>query len=180
MAVSPLIQFPRADFSAMISEITDAPVLWNTEPEPFLGQVNGMPGYWLQLSMVHTETKGVDDYRQVYDPVNQVNGTTQISWRIYTIHFRVISYSMELPAFDVMDQIRRGLRSLTAKTGYGEIGIALVDWGKTIDIPVTKDQRETSECGLDVRFSWQVSADPGDDNGGIIESVGSMTGTLTQ
>ncbi len=141
---------------------------------PFVGEVHGRPGWYTELGLKATATKGTDENRAVFDPVNQVNGTTQISYRIYTLMFRVVSYDKDVPAFDIMDQIRRGLRSLSAKEQYLEIGIAFVDWGATRDLPKDHDNRTASECVLEVRLAWQVSADPGDDGGGVIQGVGSV------
>ena len=176
---APLIRFPRAEIQELIVEITDAPVIWSEEPEPFLGVQNGKAAYWIELSIIATATKGVDEDRLEYDPINEVNDTTQISYRIYTMTVRVKSFSKDTPAFDVIDQVRRGLRSVTAKQQYTEIGIAFVDWGKTVDLKPAADNRLTSESTLDVRIAWQVSADPGDNDGGWIETVASNVNGLT-
>ncbi len=179
MSAAPLIQFPRAELRDLIKEITDTAVVWDSEPEPLLGQVNGRPGYWVQLGLLHTTTKGQDENKVIYDPINEINGVTQVSYRIYTVHFRVISYNMLIPAFDVMDQIRRGLRSLTTQTDFLELGLAFVDWGNTMDRIVPNDAMSTTESHLDVRIAWQVSANPGDQDGNWIETVTTITPGLS-
>lgn len=146
---------------------------------PQLGQVNGKPGYWTELSVLATATKGVDENRPEFDPVNQVNGISQISYRIYTVQMKVQSFSKELPAFDVVDQIRRGLRSLTSKQRFVQVGITFVDWGNTRELQPDVDTRVTSTSALDVRIAWQVVADPGDEDGIWIESVAAFPDKLT-
>lgn len=179
MPDAPLIQFPRAEIAELIEELTDTPCIWAGEPMPFLGQVNGKPGYWTELSVIATNSKGVDEVRPDFDPVNKVNNITQISYRLYTVQMKVQSFSKDLPAFDVVDQIRRGLRSLTSKNRFVEIGIAFVDWQGTHELVPDQDNRVTSTSALDVRIAWQVAAGPGDDDGIWIQSVTTITDKLT-
>jgi len=171
---APLVQFPRVDVKNLIIELTDAPVVWDTEPLPLLGVRNAKAGYWIELSTIATTTKGWDEDRLTYDPVNQVNGATQISYRIYTVQIKVTSLSLQVPAFDVIDQIRRGLRSITAKDQYTELGIAFVDFESTRDLPAPADNRTTTVSTMDVRIAWQVATDPGDNDGNWIETVAKL------
>lgn len=178
MPAAPIIQFPRAEIAELIEELTDVPCIWAGEPMPQLGQVNGKPGYWTELSVLATATKGVDENRPEFDPINLVNGISQISYRIYTVQMKVQSFSKDLPAFDVIDQIRRGLRSLTSKARFVQVGIAFVDWGASKELVPDQDTRATSTSALDVRIAWQVVADPGDEDGVWIEKVASFPDKL--
>jgi hypothetical protein len=171
---APLILFPRAEIRDLIQELTDTKVLWDNEPLPFMGQINGGAGYWVELSVKATNTKGIDENRVAYDPVNQINGTTQISYRLYTMTVRVTSNNELIYAMDVMDQIRRGLRSLTAQGEFVNMGVAFVDWGASIDLPKPADNRTTTESVMELRVAWQVSADPGDADPNIIEGIGTV------
>lgn len=170
---APLVQFPRAQLRDMITGITEAKVIWNNEPIPFVGERGGKPGYYVELAVIATKTKGVDDERSVYDPINQVNDVTQISVRIYTVQVKVVSYNKDIPSFDVLDQIRRGLRSDTAHNEYMNIGLALVDWDDSRELAPEVDNRTSTQSVFSVKFSWSVSVDPGDANGGVILGVGS-------
>lgn len=176
---APLIQFPRVEIQELVQDITELKVIWAGQPEPMLGQVNGRPGCWIELTVIATKTLGTDNDRLTYDPVNLVNDVTQVSNRVYTVQFKAKSFSRDVPAFDVIDQIRRGLRSVSSRDRLVETNIAFVDWGNTVDLPVAKDSRQTSESSMDVRIAWQVSADPGDNKGGWIQSVGSIPSGLT-
>lgn len=178
----PLVKFPRAEIRDLIQNLTSAKVIWDNEPHPFVGMNSGnsdKPSYFLELAVKRTETKGIDDDKIVFDPVRHVNTKFQYSYRIYTIEMHVVSYDKDIPAFDVMDQVRRGLRSISAKTENVLVGVAFVDWGKTIDVTVAHDNRNASECKLEVRIAWLVSVDPGDDGGGVIDTVTTLQNQLT-
>lgn len=174
--------FPRAEVAEMFAEIADLPiaaVVWDLEPLPFLGQMGGGPGWWVQLSMKSIRAKGIDDQRYVYDPVRQVNTLLQVGYRLATVEVRVTSNSTQVPAFDTMEKIRRRLRSLTSKTAMQEIDIAMVDFDKSVDLPKDKDNRTASESVMTVTFSWLVTEDPGDDTGNWIETAVPVGGNLT-
>lgn len=176
---TPLVRFPRGELQDLVAELTNVPVVWDNEPLPMVGQTNGQPGWWVQLSIIATKTKGIDEFRTTFDPTKVVNSTEQVSYRVYTVQVTVTSYNEEIYSTDVVDQIRRGLRSLTGKTQTQEAGLAFVEFGPSRDLPTDIDNREVTKSTMDVRLAWQVAIAPGDDDGGWIDSVAEYIDDLT-
>lgn len=169
-----IVQFPRTEIRDLVADICEVDpelVVWDVRGLPFTGAINGRPGWWVELSVSTTRTKGIDEDRLVFDSVAQKNVASQYTYRIYTLTVRVKSNDADTPAFDVLDQIRRGLRSITAKTVYQEVNIAFVDWGASRDLPVAADNRTTTESVMEVQVAWNVTVNPGDNDGNWIETA---------
>lgn len=177
------VPFPQTELRDLISDITGldrAAVVWNKRPLSYVGSMNGKPGWWVELGISRTETKGIDEDRLSFVPTEHggFNAASQYTYRIYTLQARVISLNVDVPAYDVLDQIRRGLRSLTGKIGLQELNMSFVDWGASIDMPKDVDNTTMTESVLEIRIAWNVTVDPGDNDGGYILTA-PVTGHLS-
>lgn len=171
-----MIRFPRAEIRDLIRELTELPVgnvVWDVERLPFVGVQNGKPGYWVELSVNSTRTKGVDDYRQSFDSVKLRLNTLIYAYRLFRLEIKVGSNDIETAAFDVTELIRRRLRTVTAKAELHAANLALVKFYPTIDLPKAADNRTLSSSVLDLDVAWMVAEDPLDDSGNWVETVNS-------
>src|SRR5579872_1864894 len=104
--MTPAVPFPRVELADLVQEIAEAPqenVVWDQEPLPYLGMNNGKPSWYVQLAVMHTRAKGIDNYRTTFDPVLQINVSQVYGYRIVTVNIKVVSYDPDTPSFDILE-----------------------------------------------------------------------------
>jgi len=159
-------------------------VVWQTEPLPFEGLRNGTLGAYIELGIKSYRSVGVDDYRQVYDPVSGALKSVYYGLRMFTLTVDARSFAEEIPAWDVIESIRLRLNnpgSVTARAFFARTGLAWVRSHPAqslnyVDESVV-DNRMIWRMVLDVEFSWLSAAQVTDDAGGWIATVGADEAT---
>lgn len=170
---------PRAAIKQMVSDLTEGPATYAGEAQPFHGLQNAKPGTWVEIDILVSATKGVDDQRLEYLPGTQRNQRTQVGYRILTVQCVCYSYSFDLAAFDVLELLRRRMRSVRAAAAMQEMGVSLVDFKDIRDLDETADTRVVYKATMDMRLAWAPSEVAVDDDGGWIEDVGVIADKLS-
>lgn len=162
---------PIRALKELVGQLARVTTVWDTEPRPNVGApANGKQAY-VVLSLGAYTAKGVDDYRQSYDPVQNKLDTNIAGNRQFVLSVRCNSLDPNLQAHDVLEHVRIRLQTFTARAIYSANNMAYVKTNGITTFRGTLDNRAMLCAVLDVVFSIAVNHDPGDDPGDFIEEV---------
>ncbi len=174
---------PRAEVLNLVEGLMRRPARWVGEPEEQWGLWHAKPGAYAELTISAYRTYGQDEYRQTYDEVKDQLSSTMTGLRGFTVSVKVRSFELGQAPFDLLERLRLGLRTKSARYALETAGIALVDIQPIIPLPnETVDNREAFVAVMDVRLAFAVNQDTSDDEGGTIKKVdngGVIPGTVT-
>jgi hypothetical protein len=159
---------PRADLLQLIQGIGQIAVIWNGEAVPY----HGADDAWATLDIMSYRGKGIDQQRQAYDAVRDELSTNQCGIRLFTLTIRVDSYSFDLPAYELLEKVRRRLRGGASMALLRDMGVALVNFHPIVDLNVIADNRPVYASTMDVAMSFTVNETDGQAGGDYIASVG--------
>ena len=172
---------PIAPLKELISGLTGQTVtIVEGEPEPYVAAIDGEPGRYFTLDLDTYATKGVDDYRQMSDPVTGAISYSTNGYRMLTIRVKAISFDINRTAHDMLEQLRMRLRSQTSKMILRPLCLALIDFpGGIQPLSIVADTRELWAATMDIRvaFAPTESASASDDPGGVILTVSPIVRT---
>ena len=156
-------------------------VAWQVEHLSFEGLRNDSVGAWIELGINSYRSAGVDDYRQQFNPSTQSNQSVLYGLRRFTLTLDARSYSIEVPAWDVLEAIRLRLNnpgSVTVKQALAQHGLSWIRTHPTVSLNYSEkgdvDNRMIWRSTMDVEFSWLSYAQVTDDPGSVIETVGDV------
>lgn len=177
---------PRADLKNLIAQLTrtnvapkGCPVIWDGESVPFIGQVNGRPGAYIELDIMGYRSIGVDDYRQVFNPATLTMTSAMAGLRQFTLTLDCRSYDGDTPAFDILEVVRlrlNNLRSVTARQALQAANLSVVKIQPMVELAEKADTRFVWRSSLDVIFNWASNDVAADDGGEIIATVATVAG----
>ncbi len=153
-------------------------VIWLHEPLPFEGLRNGALGAYVELNITNFRSLGEDDYRQAYIAASDSMQSTLYGLRIFTLSMDCRSFSLDAPAFDILEAVRVRLnnrRSAEVNEAMRSVGIAWVRSHPIVTLSADKqdvDLRMIWRNVLDVEFSWVSASFSTDDAGGYVKTVG--------
>lgn len=173
---------PRDALKALVKGLSGLQTIWESEKAPYIGGGATGPNAYAELSLTSYAAIGVDDYRQVWDPVAGALQSQMYGNRNFTLGVLVRSFALSVLAADIAERVRWRLRTTSAKAVYNAAGLALGPISALrifTDVPNKGDDHITTWCAsFDVIFAMAVCADPLDDAGSIIETVDSATGGI--
>ena len=159
---------PRADLKTLISGIGQIAAIWNGEAVPYHGEGDS----WATMDVMAYRGRGIDQQRQAYDNVRDELSTNSCGIRLFTLTIRIDSYDFELPAYELLEKIRRRLRGGAAMALLQDMGVALVKFFPIIELNVEADNRPVFASTMDVAMSFAVNETDGEAGGDYIASVG--------
>lgn len=160
----------------LVGQLAGLDCAWRDEAAPQLGASGEGPEAWTILTDVSDKQIGGYEYRQQQNP----NNPLALDSRLYGYALRIVT--IEAHSFEwatrpraVLDAVRWGLRTVTARAVYQRHKIAFVRTG-----PITSARTKMKPSGrtrLDGFFDWTFAyvsgGTPNDDPG---ETIGSVNG----
>jgi hypothetical protein len=179
-------RLPKEALKKIFRTISGVGTVWGTEKRPNLGQAPGKEAAWLRLTVQSYQRVGVDELRQMYDPVNNVLQNLLVGQRQFTLVVQARSLDKRLEAYDLCERCAYRLRTPTARDLFplGPTGLPILSLR---DIQPTQvlsdeaaDERIILVASMDVRFNSCVWADPNGAGEGLIIESATNTGTLLE
>jgi hypothetical protein len=177
---------PLADIKTLIAQLTRTnvnpkgyPVIWDGEPRPFVGQVGGKPGAWIELDIGSYRSRGVDDYRQTYDPATLTQSSAMVGLRQFTLTLDCRSYDGDTPSFDILEVVRLRLNNphnVTARRALQAACLSIAKIQPMVELTEKADSRFVWRSAIDVVFNWTSNDIAADDGGEIIATVATVAG----
>jgi hypothetical protein len=163
LPVLPSPRLPKDKLELLIRTISGVQCVWSTSRRPHLGQRPGTEQAWIFLSAQSLIGVGVDELRQVFNPVTGQNDSITVGQRQCTLVLRAESLDPSLQAFDLLERVRFRLRGATARALMVPT-ISLRDIQATRVLPDAKVDMGGTERALlcatmDVRLNFVVAAD---------------------
>lgn len=176
---------PLADLIRRLTTTVWAPdgwqVVWNTEPLPFTGLVNGTLGAYIELGIRSSRPVGVDDYRDEYDEETQTNSYVYYGLRRFTLVLDCRSFAPKVPAWNILETLRLRLnnpRALTSRLALQAMGLTIIRFQPSVSLNYVDkgdvDTRMVTREVVDVELGWLSAAQVTDDAGTTIGTVGSV------
>jgi hypothetical protein len=159
---------PRGAIRELISGIGQIRASWSGDVVAYHGEGDS----WATLDIMAYQGRGIDQQRQMYDNVRDELSTNSCGNRIFTLVIRVDSYDMELPAYELLEKIRRRLRQGAAMALLRDMGVSLVKFHPIVDLNVIADNRPVFASTMDVVMLFTVNETDGQAGGDYIASVG--------
>jgi hypothetical protein len=159
---------PRGAIQDLISGIGQIKVQWNGDVVSFHGEGDS----WATLDVMAYRGKGIDQQRQTYDTNRDELSTNSCGNRLFTLTIRVDSYSFDLPAYELLEKIRRRLRGGASMALLRDMGVSLVSFHPIVDLNVIADNRPVFASTMDVALLFTVNETDGQAGGDYIASVG--------
>jgi hypothetical protein len=146
---------------------------WKDKAAPNLG-ADGGPEAWLLLVDTNDKQIGGYEYRQKTNP----NNPDALSSFVYGYALRTVTIEAHSFEFDtqpqrVIDRVRWGLRTFTARAVYDRHKIAFVRFGPITRSSSTRQGRRCLDAFADWTFAYVSGGTPNDDPG---ETIGSVNG----
>lgn len=175
---------PRAEILELVKGVTKKAARWDGDAEEQLGIWKSQESGYIELSISAYRSIGVDEYRQAFDAKTNQLSSTMSGVRVFTLTCKCRSFEMGEAPFDILEDLRLGLRTNSARFILTGAGLALVDVPSLTVLPPEEiDNRTAQVAVMDVRLAIAVNSDrAGDDAGGIIQTVnsgGKIPGTVT-
>lgn len=182
-------RFPKKPLTELIQILTVcdwAPdgwdVRWVVDPLPMEGLRNDTLGAWIELSMTPTRSRGVDDYRQQWNPDVPVGGALQSVFyglRQFTLTCDARSLAPDIPAWDILECVRLRMNNPASLQVNGILRPNNLSWIRTHPmvglnfVPKNKvDRRQQWRATMDIEFGWLSAAQDPTNPGGVIDTVG--------
>jgi hypothetical protein len=159
---------PRGAIRDLIAGIGQIRTQWNGDVVAYHGEGDS----WATLDVMAYRGKGIDEQRQVYDSARDELNTNSCGNRLFTLTIRVDSYDFSLPAYELLEKIRRRFRQGAAQALLQDMGVALVKFFPIVDLNVEADNRPVYASTMDVALAFTVNELDGQAGGDYIASVG--------
>lgn len=171
--VQPSPRVPKAILVQLYSTLAGVPAVWQTEPNPDLGEGPGLEQAFCKLTLSSFRNVGIDELRTVYDADADQNVNVLLGNRQFTLTMQARSLDETLEAYDLCERVRFRLRTAVAQAIYRPAFLSLRDiqavhpvYGRTSNTQVLLS------ASMDVRWNWLAWADPLDpQEGGYIQTV---------
>lgn len=166
--------FPRDDFATLIGQLASCQCTWMEDANPNLG-ADGVSRAWVELGEPGIEQKGSSQYLRTQNANNpNVTDGTVGGYVLFTIAIRARSQSAKRRATDVLQDVRWGLRTLTAKAFFADNNLAFVRTHPIAPSPgTTLKGRRLLQATLDVVLAGIEGGQPPDDGG---QTIGQLNG----
>ena len=154
------------------------PVIYQNDPLPFIGPMNGGNGAYLELNVSGFRSVGVDDYRQDTDTTTGNLVSAYYGVREFTLSIDCRSFAQDVPAWDILEALRLQMnnpRSVTVRAALIAMGISLIRCHSIVTLSPEKqdvDTRQIWRAVLDLEFNWLAKAQSVDDSGATIDTIG--------
>lgn len=141
---------PRAVLTDLIGGLSGFSCFWDGDPEQFNDT-------YIKLNVMAYRSVGQDEIRRTYDPQKDEVQTVTCGLRYFTLSIKVISYNLDLPGTDVLENIRRRLRSGAAREIMESEGLAYTKCHPIVDLGAVADNRSVFASTMDVGFGFAVN-----------------------
>jgi hypothetical protein len=163
---------PIGALKQLVGQFARCQTVWSTEPRPNMGAATTGPQAYIVLSLGAYTAKGVDDYRQTYDPVQDKLDTVVSGNRLFQLSIRCHSLDPNHQPHDMLERVRIRLQTFTARAIYTANNMAFVRTSGISTFPDKTAGNRALLCAvLDVTFAIASNQDPGDDPGDYITNV---------
>lgn len=174
-AVLPSPRLPKGQILALVQAISGVQCVWSTAKRPQLGAQPGLEHAWIELTAQSWRGIGVDELRQVLNPVTNALDNMTIGQRAFTLVLKAKSLDLNLEAFDLLERVRFRIRSAGARAIMVPT-LALVDLQPIQTFPestysVGAVSRVLLTASMDVRMACVVAAPQGDAGDGDFITV---------
>jgi len=148
--------------------------VWKDEPAGSLGSRGGARA-WLILTDTNDRQVGSYEYRQWANPENPLALKSRVyGYGLRTITIEAHSFEWIVKPRTMLDRVRWGLRTFTAKAVYRRTKTAFVRTGPiTVSRSYAKDGTTRLDAFVDWTFAYVSGDEPNDDGGQTIGQVNS-------